>query len=79
MKNNLKLYRGEAQLTLSGLGDLCGITKGHIHGLEKGINCPTIKTAYLLANALGKSVYDIWPDTTEIIEETVTIRRCVIK
>jgi len=79
MNNSLKFYRNEAQFSLAGLGDLCGLSKAHIHTLEKGESSPTIKTAYLIANVLNKSVYDIWPDTTEIIEETVTIRRCVIK
>jgi len=79
MKNNLKNIRKEAGLTMRGLGDTTGITASYICDLERGSSIPTLKKAYLLANVLNKSVYDIWPDTTEIIEETVTIRRCVIK
>jgi len=79
MKNNLKELREKAEMSMAALGDATGVTAGAICHLEKGKRSPNLKTAYRLSSLLGKSVYDIWPDTTEIIEETVTIRRCVIK
>ena len=76
MKGNLKEFRIEAGLTLQGLGDMCGITKSHMHDLEKEDgSAPKITTAYAISKVLGKSVYDVWPDTTEIIEETIIVRR----
>lgn len=76
MKNNLKEFRKKATLTLQGLGDICGLSKAHLHDLEKDDgSCPKLSTAYAIAGVLGKTVYEIWPDTTEIVEETITVRR----
>ena len=77
MNNNLKRIRKEAGLTLQELGDMCGSCKSYMHELEKDSKNPSLKIAYSVAGVLGKSVYQIWPDTTEIIEETITIRRVV--
>lgn len=47
-----------------------------MHQLEKESgSIPKISTAYAIAKVFGKTVYDIWPDTTEIIEETIIVRR----
>lgn len=73
--NNLKKLRTENKFTLQELGDMCGMSKTHIHRLEKDSANPTLKTAYSLAKILGVTVYDIWPDTIEVIEETITVRR----
>lgn len=76
MQNNLKTFRQEAGLTLQGLSDICGISKAHIHDLEKEAgSCPKLSTAYAISNVLGKTVYEVFPDKTEIIEETVIVRR----
>ncbi len=75
MKNQLKVFRGQAKLTLQGLADMYGGTKSHCWALEKGTSTPTLTTAYAIAKVLGKSVYMIWPDETKIIEETVIVRR----
>lgn len=77
MKNHLQKFRTEAKLTLEELSSAAGISKSYAHGLEKDINSPGIEAAYAVAKVLGLSVYDIWPDTTKYIEETVTIRRVV--
>lgn len=77
MQNNLKALREAAGLSLQALGDMCGRSKAQMHELEKEFANPTIKTAYALAKVLGKSVYDIWPDRTEIVEEIITVRRVV--
>lgn len=75
MNNNLKQFRKEANLSLQNLADMYGGTKSHCWVLEKGTNAPTLPTAYAIAKILNKTVYDIWPDETEIVEETITIRR----
>lgn len=78
MKSNLKQFRQDAGLTLQGLGDMCGVSKPHLHDLEKETgSAPKITTAYAIAKVLDKTVYDIWPDTTEVVEETIVVRRVV--
>ena len=73
--NNLKRLRKEAKLTLEELGDMCGKVKSRIWKLEQPDLMPNLTTAYAIAKVLGKTVYDIWPDTTEVEVEKVTIRR----
>ncbi len=75
--NNLKLYRGQANLTLQQLADMYGGTKSHCWALEKGTSMPTLPTAYAIACVLDMTVYEIWPDTTKIIEEIIKIRKVV--
>lgn len=75
MKNELKRYRQDAGLTLQELADMYGGTKSHCWALERGTSVPTIKTAYAIARVLDKTVYMIWPDKTQIVEETIIIRR----
>jgi len=75
--NNLKRLREEKEWSLQQLGDLCGRSKAHLHQLEKAASNPSIKTAYRVAKILDCSVYDIWVDETKIIEETITVRRCI--
>jgi len=67
MINNLKQARKDANLSLQALGDMCGISKSHMHELEKDAgSTPTLTTVYSIAKALNKSVYDIWPAPSEI-------------
>lgn len=75
--NNLKSLRTKYNLSLQKLADACGVTKPHIHQLEKGKCGPNLSTAYRISKVLDCNVYDIWPDTTKIIEKTVTFR-CVV-
>ena len=77
MKNNLRNIRKSQGYSLSALGDLCGMSKGHICNLEGDKANPELKTAYKIASVLGKSVTDIWPNETMIEEKTITIRRVV--
>lgn len=79
MKNTLKQHRLKAELSLQKLADMYGGTKSHCWALERGANAPTLPTAYALAKVLGVEVYDLWPDETEIIEESVLIRRIRVK
>ena len=78
MKNNLKQFREEAKLTLKDLGDSTGMSAAAVHHFENQRNGPTLKAAYAIAAILDKTVQEIWPDTTEIVEEeTVTVRRII--
>ena len=77
MTNNLKKFRNEAGLSLQGLGDLCCRSKAQLHQLEKSESYCRLDTAYLIAKVLDKSVYDIWPDNTKIVEEKIIVRRVV--
>ncbi len=74
--SNLKAFREEAGLSLQDLADMCGKrTKACMWELEKNTANPTLSTAYAVAKILDKTVYEIWPDTTEIITETIIVRR----
>lgn len=75
MKNNIKALRHEAGLSLEALANACGCTGSNIHLLEHGRKAPRLDTAYAIAAVLGRSVTEVWPDETEVIEETVTVRR----
>ncbi len=62
------------------LGDAAGVSKPHIHLLENGGSVPKITTAYTIAAVLGKSVYDIWLDDTEVeVIENITLKRVVTR
>jgi len=73
--HNLKRFRKDAGLTLDELATSSRLSKSYIWSAEQGIHNPTLTTAYALANVLGKTVYEIWPDTTEIEKETIIVRR----
>lgn len=45
--------------------------------LEKSAANPTLRVAYAISKVLGVEVTDIWPNTTDVIEETITVRRVV--
>lgn len=75
MANNLKEARKAAGLSLQALADICGTSKGYLHCLEGPNGNPSLKTAYKIAAVLGKPVQEIWPDDTEIVEETIVVRR----
>ncbi len=80
MKNHLKKLRKQAGLSLQGLGDMCGVSKAHLHDLEKQDgSCPKLSTAYAIGSVLDAYVTEIWPDTTEIVEEKITVRRVLVK
>lgn len=75
MKSNLKQLRNDAGLSLSEIGDMCGRSIAQIHRLESDKANPTLATAYGIATALDVAVEDIWPNTVEMVDETITVRR----
>lgn len=60
--NNINKYRKEQKMSLSNLAEKSGFSIGYICHLEKGSrNNPTYVTMKKIANALGKSITDIFP------------------
>lgn len=63
MMNRMKQYRHESRHTMMSLSVETGISQSHIQSMElQNGACPSIKLAYKISHALGKSVHDIWPD-----------------
>ena len=80
MENNLKKFRLSAGYnSLNKLSEACGKSVSYLSDLENGKCCPTLATAYAISNILDQSVYKIWPDKIEIIEETITTKVRKIK
>lgn len=46
-----------------------------MYHLESDAASPTLSTAYAIAKVLNVEVTDIWPNTLEVVEETVVVRR----
>lgn len=80
MINHIKARRKEQGLTLQNVADAVDMAKSRIWELEQQRDIsPKLSTAYLISNVLLCSVYDLWPDATETVEETITIKRVKIK
>jgi Predicted transcriptional regulators len=69
---NLKRLRTERNFSLSGLSELCGISKVMLSQIEKGDTNPTINTLWKIANGL-KVPYTVLLDQKE--KETAVIRK----
>jgi transcriptional regulator with XRE-family HTH domain len=77
--NNIKELRKVKKLSLDALADAIGVRKSTVWNLEQGLSYPQLDNAYKMAKVLNVGVYDVWPVTFEMIEETITIHRIVIK
>lgn len=62
MRNNLAEVRGELNLSLRALAKKSGVSWTHIAKIETGERTPTVPVAYALCRALGKTIYEIFPD-----------------
>ena len=60
LKNSLKKYRKEANLTQTQLAELIGSTKITISSIETGQFCPTAYLAALLCTALECKFEDLF-------------------
>ncbi|MAY02647.1 MAG: transcriptional regulator [Gammaproteobacteria bacterium] len=56
LKNELKLYRSQQNLTQAKLGELAGITRKSINAIEANKMVPSVILALLLANVLNVTV-----------------------
>ncbi len=74
MRNYLKLWRKDLQLTLAQLSDDSGVSIATISGLETEHYTPKLDTAYKLVSALsphhplGITITEIWPDNNGGVE-----------
>ena len=60
-KNKIREYRKKQAMTLKELSDKIGISSGYLCHLERGTRKnPSIKTMEKIANALQKSITDIF-------------------
>ena len=75
MKCNIKEFRKESGFSLRAMGEMCRISFTHLSQMEQGKSLPRIDTAYRVARILDKSIFEIWPDETEIVREEVTVIR----
>ena len=57
--DTLRALRKSARLTLQGAGDLAGITKSYLWGLEKAAHQPSLAVAKRLADLYGVSLLDL--------------------
>jgi DNA-binding XRE family transcriptional regulator len=57
--DTLRALRKSAKLTLQGAGDLAGITKSYLWGLEKAAHHPSLAVAKRLADLYGVSLLDL--------------------
>lgn len=62
MKNNLAMVRSELNLSLRDLAKRSGVSWTHIAKIESGDRTPTVPVAYAICKALGRSIFEIFPD-----------------
>ncbi len=76
MKNNLRDIRTKEDMTMAALAESLGTNISLIQTLEKQKSpAPRLDMAYAIAAVLNSEISEIWPDETEVIERTITIRR----
>lgn len=62
MRNNLAAVRSELNLSLRALARRSGVSWTHIAKIEADERTPTVPVAYAICRALGRSIYEIFPD-----------------
>lgn len=62
MKNNLAAVRHELNLSLRDLARKSGVSWTHIAKIESGERTPTVPIAYALCKAIGRTIYEVFPD-----------------
>lgn len=72
-RNNLKLYREQAKMTLQYLAIASGTSKSSIFEIESGNTVPLLYKAYAIAEALNVGVKEVFPDPNKY--EIVTVVR----
>jgi len=59
--NSIRDIREKRGLTQERLADLCGLPRPHISAIERGEYRPRIDTAQKIAQALGTTVDELFP------------------
>lgn len=62
MKNRLAEVRSELNLSLRDLAKKSGVSWTHIAKIESGERTPTVPIAYAICKAVGRDIYDVFPD-----------------
>jgi DNA-binding XRE family transcriptional regulator len=65
MKNNIAEFRIAKDYTMRDLATRAGCALSQIHYLEHENGYPKLDLAYKIAYALGKTVYEVWPEEGE--------------
>lgn len=60
LKNRLKVYRKELDLSQDELAKMVGVSRNTISSIETGQFCPTAKLALVICIALDKKFEDIF-------------------
>lgn len=60
LKNRLKEFRAEKNLSQSELADIVGVSRNTISSIETGQFCPTAKLALIICYALDKKFEEVF-------------------
>ena len=60
LRNRLKEYRSEQNLSQKGLADIVGVSRNTISSIETGQYQPTAKLALVICSALDKKFEDVF-------------------
>ena len=61
---NVKKYRGRKKWSQEHLGEVSGLHRTYISGIERGTRNPTIEVVETLARSLGVSAADLLAEAT---------------
>lgn len=67
MKNNIKKLRKLKGITLEQLADIAGLATSSLCDIQNQKQEPSISSAYRIAGALNKSVYQVFPDEYKVV------------
>jgi putative transcriptional regulator len=62
MKNRIKVFRAERDMTQADLADVAGVSRQTINAIEKGKFDPSLPLAFALARIFERSIEEIFQD-----------------
>jgi putative transcriptional regulator len=60
MKNRIKVFRAERDMTQEDLAILIGVTRNTIISIEKDRYCPSMKVGFRIARVFGVGIEDVF-------------------
>lgn len=60
MKNRVRVFRAERDMTQEQLAELAGVTRNTIISIEKDKYCPSLKLGYRIAAVFGVGIDDVF-------------------
>lgn len=60
MKNRIRVFRAEYQITQEELAQRVGVTRNTIMSMEKNKYCPSLKLAYRIARTFNVGIDDVF-------------------